>query len=311
MIVDQEQEDVAVRGIQRGRIAADLDIGVVNPGGPVEDARHLPARVTGAIARDALHRLDQFMVVDAAVVGAGHRAQFGAAIFRLEGLHLLGAVVCQTVLQVDPCQRRGKLPQVGGRSADDAGKLAESPMRGRDRFLRLRQDQVQPLCTVARCLDTDVGGLHHPAAAALRATLHIGPEIVERQVPLVIRPVEPFGRHPPVPLASAYIYFPATRPRRLNRIQNFHNTHRHFSVTGPGSHSPSHQPVTEKPAELKLSRANVAKSEVPHARNSPVLTCARKWQRLKTAFLAGRCARHAKLCSDLDFEQQTSCHRRV
>ncbi len=54
---------------------------------------HLPARVARAIARDALHRLDQFMIVDTAIVGAGHRTQFGAAIFGLEGLHLLGAVV--------------------------------------------------------------------------------------------------------------------------------------------------------------------------------------------------------------------------
>ena len=253
MIVDQEQEDVAVRGIQRGRIAADLDIGVVNPGGPVEDARHLPARVTGAIARDALHRLDQFMVVDAAVVGAGHRAQFGAAIFRLEGLHLLGAVVCQTVLQVDPCQRRGKLPQVGGRSADDAGKLAESPMRGRDRFLRLRQDQVQPLSAVARGLDADVRRLDHAAAAAFRPALHIGPEIVERQIPLIIRPVEPFGRHPPVPLTPAHINLVTTRPCWLYRVQNFHNAHRHSSTTGAGSHSPNPQPVTGKPAFLSLS----------------------------------------------------------
>ncbi|WP_211250656.1 hypothetical protein, partial [Thioclava dalianensis] len=76
-------------------------------------------------------------------------------------------------------------------------------------------------------------------------------------------------------------------------------------------HSPSPQPVTGKPANLKLSRANGAKSEAPHARNSLVLTCVQKWQSLNMAFLAGRCARHAKLCSDLDFEQQTSCHRRV
>tara|TARA_R100000935_G_scaffold58005_1_gene93502 strand:- start:202 stop:486 length:285 start_codon:yes stop_codon:yes gene_type:complete len=34
--------------------------------------------VADAIVRDALHRLDYFMVMDAAVVGAGHGAQFGA-----------------------------------------------------------------------------------------------------------------------------------------------------------------------------------------------------------------------------------------
>lgn len=30
-IIDQEQEDIAVRGIKRGRVAADFDIGVVDP----------------------------------------------------------------------------------------------------------------------------------------------------------------------------------------------------------------------------------------------------------------------------------------
>ena len=245
VIVDQEQEDIAVRGIEGGRITADLDIGVVDPGRPVEHARHLPTRIARAIARDALHCLNQLMVMDAAIVGAGHRAQFGAAIFRLEGLHLLCAVVGQTILQVDPRQRRGQLAQVGGRSADDARKLAERPMRGRNRFMCFRQHQVQPLGVVARGLDPDISRLHHAAAAAFRPTFHIRPEIVEREIPLVIGPVEPFGRHPPIPLTPAHINLPATRSRRCDRIQNFHNTHRYSSVTGAGSHSPSPQPVAK------------------------------------------------------------------
>ena len=112
-------------------------------------------------------------------------------------------------------------------------------MRGCDRFMRFRQDQVQPLGVVARSLDADVRRLYHAAAAAFRPALHIGPEIVERQIPLVIGPVEPFGRHPPVPLTPAHIHFPATCPRRCDRIQNFHNAHRLSPVTGAGSHSPS------------------------------------------------------------------------
>jgi hypothetical protein len=179
VIVDQEQEDIAIRGIESGRVTADLDIGVVDPGRPVEHARHLPARVAGAIARDALHRLDQLVVMDAAIVRAGHRAQFGAAIFRLKSLHLLGAVVGQAVLQVDPCQRRGQLPQVGRRGADDAGKLTERPMRRCDWFVRFRQDQVQPFGVVTRGLDPDVRRLHHSAAAPLGPALHIRPKIIE------------------------------------------------------------------------------------------------------------------------------------
>ena len=93
VIFDEEQEDVAVRGIERGRVTADLDIGIVDPGRPVEHARYLPARVTRAIARDALHRLDQLVIMDPAIVGAGDRAQLGAAVFGLEGFHLFAAVI--------------------------------------------------------------------------------------------------------------------------------------------------------------------------------------------------------------------------
>jgi len=58
LIVHQKQEDVAVRGIKRGGVTADRDIRVIDPGRPVQDARHLPARIARAIARDALHCLD-------------------------------------------------------------------------------------------------------------------------------------------------------------------------------------------------------------------------------------------------------------
>ena len=62
VIVDEEQEDIPVRGVERRRIAADLDIGVVDSGRPVEHAGHLPARIARSIARDALHGLDEFMI---------------------------------------------------------------------------------------------------------------------------------------------------------------------------------------------------------------------------------------------------------
>ena len=190
--------------------------------------------------------------MDAAIVGSGDRAQFGAAVCGLESLHLLGAVVGQAILQVDPRQRRGQLPQVGGRSADDAGKLAERPMRGRNRFMRFRQHQMQPLGVIARGLDPDIRRLHHSAAAAVGPTFHIGPEIVERQIPLIIGPVEPFGRHSPVPLTPTHIHFPATRPRRCDWIQNFYNAHRLSPATGARSHSPSPQPVAGKSTLLLL-----------------------------------------------------------
>ena len=156
--------------------------------------------------------------------------------------------------QVDPRQRRRQLPQIGRRSADDAGKLAEGPVRGCHRFLRFRQHQVQALGVVARRFDADIRRLHHATTAALGAALHRCPEIVERQIPLIVGPVKPLGRHPPVPLTPAHINLPATSPRRCDRIQNFHNAHRLSPATGAGSHSPSPQPVTGKPALLLLSK---------------------------------------------------------
>ncbi len=72
------------------------------------------------------------MVVDAAIVGAGHRALFRAAIRDFHCLDLLGPVVRQPVLQVDPGQWRGKLPQVCCGRADEARELAEAPMRRRN-----------------------------------------------------------------------------------------------------------------------------------------------------------------------------------
>lgn len=83
------------------------------------------------------------------------------------------------------------LRRLGGRRADDAGKLAKGPMRGRHRFTRFRQDEVQPLGAITRCLDPIIRRLHHPAAAPLGPALHVGPKIIERQIPLIIGVIEP------------------------------------------------------------------------------------------------------------------------
>ena len=105
---------------------------------------------------------------------------------------------------------------------------------------------MQAFAVVPRRLDANVGRLNHTAAAALGPALHAAPQIVERQISLIIGTVEPFGRHSPVPLSPADIHFPATRLHRLHRIQNFQNAHRHPSVTGAGSHSPNPQPVAKQ-----------------------------------------------------------------
>ena len=124
-IVDEEQEDIAVRRVERRRIAGDVDVRIVDSRRPVEHARHLPARVAGAVAGDLLHGVDQFMVEDPAVIRAGHRPQLEATVLDFERLHLLGAVGGQTVLEVDRGERGRELAQIGGWRADQAGELAK------------------------------------------------------------------------------------------------------------------------------------------------------------------------------------------
>ena len=140
--------------------------------------------------------------------------------------------------QVDPRQRRGQLPQIGGRGTNDAGELAKGPVCRCHRLFRLRQDQMQPLGAVTRSFDPDIRRLHNARPAPLGPTLDRGPKVIEREIPLVIRPVEPFGRHPPVPLPLGDIHFPATSPNWPNGVQNFHHVHDNHSVTAAGSHSP-------------------------------------------------------------------------
>ena len=72
--------------------------------------------------------------------------------------------------------------------------------------------------------------------------------------PLVIGPIEPFRRHPPVPLTPAHIHFPTTCPRRCDRIQNFHNAHRLISRDGrrePLSRASTRQRKTGTPLTLR------------------------------------------------------------
>ncbi|TCU38643.1 putative dinucleotide-binding enzyme [Rhizobium azibense] len=64
-VVDQEEEDVAIGGVERRGVLGDIDARIVDPGRPVEHPRHFPTGVTRAVAGDALNRGDQFVVEDA------------------------------------------------------------------------------------------------------------------------------------------------------------------------------------------------------------------------------------------------------
>ena len=244
-IVDQEQEDVAVGGIERRRVLRDVDARIVDAGRPVEHAGHLPARVAGAVAGDALHGRDQLVVVDAAVVGPGDGAQFDAAVFDLQRLDLFGAMGGQAILQIDAGQRRRKLAQIGGRRADQAGELAEAPMGRRDRRVRAgqrsapgarhRRGSPPPGSPRSRRFGS---GCARSGRARRRSSSD------KRQIALVGRPRKPFRGHAADPLAAAHIHLVAAASHRERRPELQPGSW-DISMTGAGGLSSSPQPVTE------------------------------------------------------------------
>ena len=117
-VVDQEEEDVSVGGVERGRVLGDVDHRIVDAARPVERAGHFPARIASSVPRDLLHGRHEFVVVDAAIIRAGDGAQFRAPVFGFQRLDLLGSVRGEPVLQVDARKRRRELAQIGRRRAD-------------------------------------------------------------------------------------------------------------------------------------------------------------------------------------------------
>ena len=112
-VVDQKQKHVAVAGVKRRGVLGDVHEGIMRHGVPVEHARHLPPCIAGAVARDLHDGGDKFVIPDAAIVRPGHGAKLDAAVIGFQGFHQFGAMRQQAVLQIDPGQRCGKLPQVG------------------------------------------------------------------------------------------------------------------------------------------------------------------------------------------------------
>ena len=222
-VVDQEKENVPVRCIERRRVLGNVDTRIVDPGRPVEHARHLPARIARAIAGDALHGLNQLMVKDPAIVWAGDGAKLNAAIVGLERFDLFGAIGGQAILQVDACEWRGELPQVSGRSADLACKLAEAPVGRRDRRVRAGQHQGQALGVGAVCFHMDERAFDHARPAAVRAIAHRPGEFVERQIALVRRTGKPLRGYPTDALAAAHIH-PVTAAGVAAGIKNLHSS---------------------------------------------------------------------------------------
>jgi len=73
------------------------------------------------------------------------------------------------VLHVDAGKRPGKLTQIARWRADQAAKLAERPVRWRDRLIATRQDQSKALDIVAASLNLDLARLHRAGGGALGA----------------------------------------------------------------------------------------------------------------------------------------------
>ena len=185
---------------------------------------YFPAGIARAVAGDALHRRDQFMVMDAAIVRAGNGAQFGPAIFGLQRLHLFGAVRGQAVLQVDPGQRRGKLAQIGRRGADQTSELAEAPMGGRHRPVRAGHHQGETFGVVAARFHPDGRALDRPRPAALGAAVDGGEQVRQREIALIGRAGKPLRGHAADAFPPAHIH-PVAASALARGVQNLHLGH--------------------------------------------------------------------------------------
>jgi hypothetical protein len=223
-IIDQEQEDIPVRGVEGRGVLGDIDARMVDAGRPVEHARHLPARIACAVSRDALHGLDEFMVVDAAIVGSGDSTELDTAIFDLQRLDLFGAIRRQAVLEVDAGERCWELTEVGGWRTDQARELTEAPMGRRDRRVRAGQCESEALRVTAVGFHPDRRALHGSGPAALGPSAHGREEVRQGQVTLVGRPRKPFRGHAIDSFAAGHVHSVAIQPiaRSVKSIQLDH-----------------------------------------------------------------------------------------
>jgi hypothetical protein len=140
--------------------------------------------------------------MDAPVVGAGHGAKLKAAIIRGVGLHHLGAMVGQAVLEIDAGDRRRQLAQIAGRGADQMTELPKTPMGGGDRLGLARQHESEPVRVISGCLDPHLTALERAGPRVIGARLHGAVQISEREKALVRGPGQPLRRDAPDPLAA-------------------------------------------------------------------------------------------------------------
>jgi hypothetical protein len=161
--------------------------------------------VAGAVSGDSHHGRDELVVVDTAIVGAGHSAQLGAAILGRVGLDHLGPVVGEAVLQVDAGDRGRELAQVAGGSADQARELAEAPVCRSHRLGRAGQHQGEALRVVPGRLDPNLAALERAGLGAIGAGLHGTVKVAEAEIALVGRTGKPLRTDTSDTLAAAKV----------------------------------------------------------------------------------------------------------
>jgi len=196
-VVDEEQEDVAIGRIERRRVAADVDIGIIVHVRPVEHAWNLPPGLPDAISGDLHHRSDEFVIEDPAIVGTGGSAQFGPSIVGLVEFDLFGPVRDEPVLKVDPRERRGQFAQIGCGCADQAAKLAERPVGWSNGSFLAGDDEREAFGPVAARLDADFLAIDDACGGAVGAGTNGRVKLGQRKIALIVGAREPFGRYAP------------------------------------------------------------------------------------------------------------------
>jgi len=167
---------------------------------------------------------------------------------------LLGPVRGQSILQIDRGKWRWKLAQIVGRRAHKACELAKAPMCRCNWGIRIGQDQHEALGIVAAGLNANAFAFDDARSAALGPGLYRISEVGKRQISLVGRPIEPFGRDTAHPLAAADINLVASMCITRGRL-SFDLSHGICSSAGAGRLSPSPQPAAAGSAPLSLFSA--------------------------------------------------------
>src|SRR5258708_3276277 len=133
------------------------------------------------------------------------------------------------MLQIDPSQRCGKLPHIGGWRADKPAQLPKAPMCGCHRFVTSRYQQGQPLGIVAGSLYPYSATFHGAGLRTVGAAAYRIIKIGQAEITLVIGAGKPFRRYAANTLAARHVNAKATGNRPLVLGQGHHG-HGSFSL---------------------------------------------------------------------------------